>query len=106
MMLQMDFPCLWPRGCGDASTERVKLLEVVHKDADMPPRRLQLLFCRGHAEALLKRDEWFGPSAWRDEGWFIGTEFEVFDLGGALAGQTAEARLMGRAVGHMIGLLP
>jgi hypothetical protein len=109
MMLQMDFPCLWPRGCSDPSTERVKLVEVVdrpaHKSADNPPRRLQLLFCRAHAEQLMTRDEWFGPSLGRDEGWFVGVKFDHFDLSGVLAGQTAEALLMGRAVGHMIGLV-
>jgi hypothetical protein len=106
MMLQMDFPCLWPRGCGDASTERVRLVETVDRHSDRPPRRLQLLFCRGHAERLMERDEWFGPSPWRDEGWFVGVEFDTFDLGRVLAGETEEAEVMGRAVAHMIGFLP
>jgi hypothetical protein len=106
MMLQVDFPCLWPRGCGDASTQRVKLVEVVDKFSHSQPRRLQLVFCRSHADRLMERDEWFGPTLWRDEGWFVGIEFEDFDLGGALAGQTGEAKLMGRAVAHMIGLVP
>jgi hypothetical protein len=97
MMPEMDFPCLWPRGCEDRATERVKLVET---GRDAEPAQVQLVFCRSHAQQLLERDEWFGPSLWREEGWFIGTESEAFDLGALLAADTPEARLLGRAVAY------
>jgi hypothetical protein len=102
----MDFPCLWPRGCADGSTELVKLVEVADKGETAERNQFQLVFCGEHAKRVMERDEWFGPSQWRDEGWFVGVESERFDLGALLAGQSDESKFIGRAVAHMSGLVP